>query len=150
MPYILEIYLEDSWALIFESKFVRIITKKIATRIMDLNQYLDRMSIKTTIIRIHDVGKAYIRLLTSRASILRPGIKVPPPFWISDSLSETCIFALRTSLVFMDRARMKAKEEFVQPASWRPHKRGGYSTLFYYVKHSKIGAREVSWPHARN
>ena len=80
MPYILEIYLEDSWALIFESKFVRIITKKIATRIMDLNQYLDRMSIKTTIIRIHDVGKAYIRLLTSRASILRPGIKVPAPF----------------------------------------------------------------------
>ena len=49
----------------------------------------------------------------------------------------------------MDRARMKAKEEFGQPASWRPHKRGGYSTLFYYVKHSKIGAREVSWPHAR-
>ena len=39
-------------------------------RIMDLNQYLDRMSIKTTIIRIHDVSKAYIRLLTSRASIL--------------------------------------------------------------------------------
>ena len=37
---------------IFERKFVRIITKKTATRIMDLNQYLDRMSIKTTIIRI--------------------------------------------------------------------------------------------------
>ena len=33
---------------------------------MDLNQYLDRMSIKTTIIRIHDVGKAYIRLLDDR------------------------------------------------------------------------------------
>ena len=26
----------------------------------------------------------------------------------------------------------------------------GYSNLFYYVKHSKIGAREVTWPSARN
>ena len=37
---------------------------------MDLNQYLDRMSIKTTIIRIHDVGKAYIRLLDFTSVIL--------------------------------------------------------------------------------
>ena len=47
---------------------------------MDLNQYLDRMSIKTTVIRIHDVGKAYIRLLDftsvilmDRAPTFRPG-----------------------------------------------------------------------------
>ena len=40
---------------------------------MDLNQYLDRMNIKTTIIRIHDVGKAYIRLLDFTSFILVAG-----------------------------------------------------------------------------
>ena len=44
----------------------------------------------------------------------------------------------------LDGLYMKGKEEFGQQASWRPNKMGGYSNLFYYVKHSKIGAREVS------
>ena len=48
----------------------------------------------------------------------------------------------------MDRAH-EGQKEFGQPASWRPHKMGGYSNLFYYVLHSKIEAREVTATLAR-
>ena len=92
---------------------------------MDLNQYLDRMSIKTTIIRIHDVSKAYIRLLTSRASILGPGIKVPP------------LFGFRTRLILMGRAHEGQKKNSASQQAGGLIKWADilpYFTMFYIVK----------------